>query len=459
MKAVGKPYTLWVAFAKLYETHNDLANARVIFDKAVQVNYKAVDHLASVWCEWAEMELKHKNFKGALQLMRRATTEPYVEVKRRVAGDGHEPVQMKVHKSLKLWAFYVDLEESLGDLESTRAVYERILDLRITTPQIILNYAMLLEEHKYFEDAFRVYERGVKIFKYPHVKDIWVTYLSKFVRRYKSSKLEQARELFDNAVETAPAECVKPLFLQYVKLEEDYGLAKQAMNVYDKATKTSPSSEKLNMYEIYIDRAAEIFGVPQTREIYEQEIPSALPDKDVMTMCMKYAELEKSLGEIDRARAIYTYASQFVDPRTDPDFWTKWNDFEVQHGNEDMFREMLRIRRTVAASFSQLAPPPDRDITVTDKTMTLGFVRVGHESQSEAMRTDVNQKDIELPDENDVEDDEKVEIAQKDVPSVVFGGLAKKRDKPEIGEDGVESKVEKSRLGALERIKRRKTNP
>jgi len=61
------------------------------------------------------------------------------------AADGDEPVQMKVHKSLKMWSFYVDLEESLGTLDSTRAVYERILDLRIATPQIILNYAYLLE--------------------------------------------------------------------------------------------------------------------------------------------------------------------------------------------------------------------------------------------------------------------------------------------------------------------------
>lgn len=200
MKAVGKPHTLWVAFAKLYENHKDLVNTRVIFDKAVQVNYKNVDHLASVWCEWAEMELRHKNFKGALELMRRATAVPTVEVRRRVAADGNEPVQMKLHKSLRLWSFYVDLEESLGTLESTRAVYEKILDLRIATPQIILNYAFLLEENKYFEDAFKVYERGVKIFKYPHVKDIWVTYLTKFVKRYGKTKLERARELFEHAV-------------------------------------------------------------------------------------------------------------------------------------------------------------------------------------------------------------------------------------------------------------------
>ncbi|KAM7528498.1 hypothetical protein LguiB_031908 [Lonicera macranthoides] len=83
MKAVGRPHTLWVAFAELYESHKDVANARVIFDMAVQVNFKAVDNLASVWCKWAEMELKHKNFGGALELMRRATAEPSIELKRR----------------------------------------------------------------------------------------------------------------------------------------------------------------------------------------------------------------------------------------------------------------------------------------------------------------------------------------------------------------------------------------
>ena len=41
-----------------------------------QVAFKYVDDLASVWCEWAEMELRHKNFKRALDLMRRATYTP-----------------------------------------------------------------------------------------------------------------------------------------------------------------------------------------------------------------------------------------------------------------------------------------------------------------------------------------------------------------------------------------------
>lgn len=35
-------------------------------------------------------------------------------------------------------------------------MYERILDLRIATPQIVINYAMFLEEHSYFEESFKV---------------------------------------------------------------------------------------------------------------------------------------------------------------------------------------------------------------------------------------------------------------------------------------------------------------
>ncbi|XP_038988966.1 pre-mRNA-splicing factor SYF1 [Phoenix dactylifera] len=495
MKAVGKPHTLWVAFAKLYESHNDLENATKIFEKAVQVNYKTVDNLASVWCEWAEMELRHKNFKKALELMRRATAEPSVEVKRRVAADGNEPVQIKLHKSLRLWSFYVDLEESLGMLESTRAVYERILDLRIATPQIILNYAFLLEEHKYFEDAFKVYERGVKIFKYPHVRDIWVTYLSKFVKRYGKTKLERARELFEHAVEKAPSEDVKPLYLQYAKLEEDYGLAKRAMKVYDQAVKAVPNSEKLNMYEIYIARAAAFFGVPRTREIYEQAIESGLPDKDVKTMCMRYAELERSLGEIDRARAIYVFASQYADPRSDPDFWKKWKDFEIQHGNEDTFREMLRISRSVSASYSQthfilpeylmqkdqklnleeavdtlkragvpedemaalerqLAPAPAK-VPASDGDRVMNFVSAGVESQPDGRKVTANSEDIELPEESDSED-ENIEIAQKDVPAAVFGELAHTAAEDQDKGAAAEDNGSNSHLGALERIKRQR---
>lgn len=32
-------------------------------------------------------------------------------------------------------------------------------------------------------------------------------------------------------------------------------------------------------------------------------------------MCLRFADLEKKLGEIDRARAVYAHCSQICDPR------------------------------------------------------------------------------------------------------------------------------------------------
>ena len=76
------------------------------------------------------------------------------------------------------------------------------------------------------------------------------------------------------------------------------------------------------MFTIYIAKAAANFGLPATRPIYERAL-EVLPDKQTAQMCLRFAQLERKLGEIDRARAIYAHASQFCDPRVMPDFWTE----------------------------------------------------------------------------------------------------------------------------------------
>lgn len=40
------------------------------------------------------------------------------------------------------------------------------------------------------------------------------------------------------------------------------------------------------------------------------------------------------------------------DPRVTPEFWQIWKEFEVRHGNEDTMREMLRIKRSVQATYN-----------------------------------------------------------------------------------------------------------
>uniref|UniRef100_T1P7U2 Tetratricopeptide repeat protein n=1 Tax=Musca domestica TaxID=7370 RepID=T1P7U2_MUSDO len=484
--AVGKLHTLWVEFAKFYESNGQVDDARVVFERATEVEYVKVDDLASVWCEWAEMEIRQENFEEALKLMQKATVMP----KRKVAyHDDAETVQMRLYKSLKVWSMYADLEESFGTFKTCKAVYDRIIDLKICTPQIIINYGLFLEEHNYFEEAFRAYEKGIALFKWPNVYDIWNAYLTKFLKRYGGSKLERARDLFEQCLENCPPEHAKYFYLLYAKLEEDHGLARHAMAVYDRATSAVKPEEMYDMYNIFVKKAAEIYGLPRTREIYEKAIET-LPEENMRQMCVRFAEMETKLGEIDRARAIYAHCSQVCDPRITAEFWQTWKEFEVRHGNEDTMREMLRIKRSVqatyntqvnmmAAQFMTSNAPADAagtdamrqlDAKATEAAASqqqklppqppkpsgasnIMFVR--GETQGGAARDKVvNPDEIDIGDSEDEDDDEeeeggddgtngddnskatrkddndnvmkKLRIEQKSIPAKVFGGLKTK---------------------------------
>eukprot|EP00002_Diphylleia_rotans_P037296 TRINITY_DN8318_c0_g1_i1.p1 TRINITY_DN8318_c0_g1~~TRINITY_DN8318_c0_g1_i1.p1 ORF type:complete len:850 (-),score=180.78 TRINITY_DN8318_c0_g1_i1:173-2722(-) len=456
-KAVGKANLLWIKFAKHYEDHDDLANARVVFDKAAEARYKTVDDLAQVWCEYAEMELRHKNFPRAIQVMQRATRIPAPHLRKSFFDEDATP-QQRLYKSLRVWSLYVDLEESLGTYHSTKAVYDQIMDLSIATPQVILNYASFLEGNKYFEESFKIFERGVSLFSFPIVKELWIAYLNKFVARYGGKKLERARDLFEQVLEKAPTDQAKDFYLLYAKLEEDHGLARHAMNVYHRAVQALPDDEKMEIYSVYISRAAEYFGVISTREIYEKAI-ELLPDKYAKDMCLRFADLERKLGEIDRARAVFAHGAQFTDPRLAPMYWQSWHEFEVQHGNPETYREMLRIKRSVQAHFSTTfnfvaatdtaLKPSEDQVTPSGMEALEGQVRAARNSESSHTVLNVStsaQPQFAKPqgritaqlDDEDEDDDDQVKkedgsddsgddfmVEEKSVPSSIFGGLDK----------------------------------
>ena len=99
-RATANFHRLYVNFSKLYEeggvtgeAEPDLDSARKILEKATKVNFKNVDDLAEVWCEWAEMEIRHewvflvlcafnfidsafRNFDEAIRVMQRAAAIP-----------------------------------------------------------------------------------------------------------------------------------------------------------------------------------------------------------------------------------------------------------------------------------------------------------------------------------------------------------------------------------------------
>ncbi|KAJ3309448.1 hypothetical protein HDV04_006026 [Boothiomyces sp. JEL0838] len=425
-RANGSLTDLWLEFANFYIENDRLKDARSVFEQAVKVPFKKVDDLAHIWCQYAEMELKYSNYQEAINVLGRATAPLSANLDIRFNDESKTP-QQRLFKSIKLWSFYVDLEESVGTVESAKAVYDRIMDLKIATPQVIINYATFLEENKYFEESFRVYERGVELFGYPIAFEIWNLYLTKFIARYGGTKLERARDLFENALEKCPPKLAKPLYLLYAKLEEDYGLARHALSIYDRSTKNVAPEDLYEMFTVYIAKATSFYGIVSTRDIYSKAL-EVLPDKSARDMAIKFAEMETKLGEVDRARAILGYSSQICDPRVDQQFWQIWHEFEAKYGNEDTYKEMLRIKRSVQAKFNsqvsfissqilQARKEKDLQEQQNNNTKVSGFVRAAETEPKQEAKEDEN------PDEIEIEDSDDEQVVEKTVPDAVFGSL------------------------------------
>jgi pre-mRNA-splicing factor SYF1 len=107
----------------------------------------------------------------------------------------------------------------------------------------------------------------------------------------------------------------------YSEFEEQYGLYNHAVEILDRMSDEVPENEKQRAYEAFACKVANFMGVTRTRPIYEKALEN-FKGKTFILFGLRYAKLEKKLGEIDRARQIFNYLAPMVDPEIDHHmFW------------------------------------------------------------------------------------------------------------------------------------------
>jgi pre-mRNA-splicing factor SYF1 len=423
----GSPSQMVTQLVSLYESDpvDGVAKARDLMDRICNqwvYEFKHTDDLAECHAAWVEFELRQEAWDEALDIIRSSVVVPPSTPER--------PVPKNVRglvKSLRLWDLLLDLEESLGTAQTTKDAYSRAIEQRVATPLHILNFATFLTEHKYFEESFSAYERGIELFEYPGVKVIWKAYLDGFFKRYAGTKVERSRDLFHRCIEACPPEECTEFFLMSGAFEEEHGLTKRALGVYRDMCHKVPAEEKYTAYQLFIAKTTKYMGQTATRDIYQSAIQD-LGDAPASQLCLDFAKMETSLQEVDRARAVLTYGAQTADPRRNEEYWREWNEFEIAHGNEETFREMLRIKRSVEASFSTVNYNAAEMSTPSAKADTL--------SNEEAMRMIAEREGVELD-------------PRATAPSV-SGFVSAKRSAGAAQLDDVEERVAKLRKATAE---------
>ena len=339
----GSPATLYITLATSYEDKlKDPQASRSVYERICcptpEYIFKESDDLAQCYAAWVEMELRLENWDHALSVVRRSVTHASSRTSTKAT--------RSLVRSVRLWNLLLDLEESLGTVQTTKDAYNRALELKVASPSHVLNFASYLIDKKYFEESFTAFERGFDLFPFPHpgAKLLWKEYLKTFQNRYNGTKIPRTRELYNRCVESCPPEYVSEFFILYGIFEEKYGLTKRALGVYERMCTAVTSEEKYTAYQLYIAKTVKYLGLTAARPLYERAI-AALEDNPAAQMCCAYAKMEASLQEIERSRTAFIFGAQLADPRRNPEYWQEWNDFEVANGNEETFREMLRVKR------------------------------------------------------------------------------------------------------------------
>ena len=362
-KLVGRMSSLWTELAKHYLANSDLDGCRAVLEQAVNSPFKTVDELATVWTEWLLVELRLASaseasddvkWKSLLEVARRSISQ--------YRGSAKGTIQASLYRSVKLWHLAVDIETSIHGTtkpDLVRAMYNSMMDLRVITPQTVLNFAKFELDHLLFEKAIQVIEKGLALFPWPHCKDVWLFYLSLVVGHPRRFSTERVRDLFEQSLIGCPANLRSLFFFHYFKFEADRGLARNAIGILKRAAEFVPMEERAGFWFLAIRETTELLGSPAARQLFQAAIDNyaqfgAGGDIFIVEFCAEYCTMEVKLGQVERGRALLEHGSQYANPnRTDMAFfWDFWKNFEIQNGSEETYKQMKRVRRAVEVQYS-----------------------------------------------------------------------------------------------------------
>lgn len=414
---------LWINYANVYSSQNDLKTANLIFSKSVKSQFQSPDELAILYIEWCDLLIKHNDEKGAIDIINQICIPERKDVD---YNDSSIDIHLRIHKSIKLWSFYLDLLESRIESNNQKYEIEEVIDaynstitLKIATPLTIINFANFLEEWQYFERSFSIYEMGLKLFNDSKIKfEIWNIYLSKIIKH--NIKIERIRDLFEHCLNGSatesdsgcPANLSKPVILLYSDYEEKNGSTMKSIKIlrqgleklkdgynnetYTKTERDSILTDKFEIYQSLISKVRKLNDQNETRKAYEESLnDDQLTLPNICELTTEFITFEANLKEYNRVRSLFRFVCQLSSPESPilDKIWNNWESFELTNGNESTFKEMLRFRRKIISEY-------ENDEILKRSLNPMGFVKSSEgpkvSSISATTHDDNNPDSIEL---------------------------------------------------------------
>lgn len=319
---------LFVAFAKFEVRHSEIERARVIFKFGLESLPKAAtEALSKQYIQFEKQYGLRDDMEWLILNQRRESYEAQLKDSPR---------------SYDVWFDYIRLEEASGTVESVRALYDRAVQCMPILREkkywrryvyLWIYYAVYEElETGDFERARSIYKRALDAI--PHADftfaKIWDLYAKFLVRRME---LGAARRTLGSAL----GRCPKPkLYKNYIELELELREFDRCRTLYQKYLLYRPSCSKTWIRFAELEKL--LGDDERARSIYELAIGSSELELDIPELVWKsFIDFEYESQEYSRARALY---ERLLQKTEHVKVWISYAEMEAAIGELESARQI-----------------------------------------------------------------------------------------------------------------------
>ncbi|KAF9366419.1 NineTeen Complex (NTC) component [Mortierella sp. NVP85] len=358
----------WMAYVKFEKRYKEFDRARAVYERFVHIHPDPKN-----WIKWGEFEEREGSTEKARDIFTRAIEvmgEELMEQRLFIAFAKFETRQKEIDrarviykyaldriprsKSQALYNQYVQFEKQYGDKDEIEDVvvgkrrlqYEAELASNLKNYDAWFDYGKLEESTGDVDRVREVYERAIAQVPPAQEKRLWRRYIYLWIKyaifeELETKDYERARQVYKSCLQLIPHKkfTFAKIWLLYAKFEIrqlDLATARKTLGM---ALGTCPKDK---LFKGYIELELEIRDIERARTLYAKYLEWSPSN---CAAWIKFAELENELQDTERARAIFELA--VAQPELDmPEIlWKAFIDFEV--GEEEwtnarsLYRKLL----------------------------------------------------------------------------------------------------------------------
>lgn len=249
------------------------------------------------------------------------------------------------------WLKYATWEESHGEIERARSIFERALDTTGSrTITIWLRYLEMEMKHRQIKHARTLFDRAVYIL--PRVNQFWYKYV-----HFEEilGNISSCREVFERWMKYLPEE---QEWQTYINFEMRYKNVESARKVYSRFVMLFPEPKNWIKFARFEERHS---SADNARVIYELGL-EFFNDRGIdEQLYVAFAQFEERQREYDRVKVIFEYALNKLPKEKAARLYESYSTFQKKHGNQKEIEELITHKRKLYYEDSLSKDPYDYD--------------------------------------------------------------------------------------------------